>query len=113
MTVAGLPGPLRGLSLDLGNPHVVVALPDEAELELRRPDPLPVVDAGPPHGTNVELVVPLGPGHIRMRVHERVGNGIPNKIPNGMIRTIAKIIRAGIDKATASLNNAGRKTDEQ
>ena len=25
----------------------------------------------PPHGTNVELVRPMGPGHVAMRVHER------------------------------------------
>jgi diaminopimelate epimerase len=71
VTIAGLPGPLRGLSLDLGNPHVVVALPGIAELaaaDLTRP---PVVEPAPPHGTNVELVTPLASGHIRMRVHER------------------------------------------
>lgn len=36
-----------------------------------------------------------------------VGNGIPIKIPNGMISSMAKITRAGIGKAIASLNNAG------
>ena len=71
VTVAGLPGPLRALSLDLGNPHTVVALPGDAELELADLTRAPVVDPRPPHGTNVELVVVLGPGHIRMRVHER------------------------------------------
>jgi diaminopimelate epimerase len=71
VTVAGLPGPLRGLSLDLGNPHVVIALPGLAELELADLTKAPVVDPVPPHGTNVELVTPVGPGHIRMRVHER------------------------------------------
>jgi diaminopimelate epimerase len=71
VTIAGLPGPLRGLSLDLGNPHTVVVLPGEAELELADLIHPPVVDPVPPHGTNVELVVPLASGHIRMRVHER------------------------------------------
>jgi diaminopimelate epimerase len=71
VTVAGLPGPLRGLSLDLGNPHVVIALPGVAELELADLTKAPVVDPVPPHGTNVELATPVGPGHIRMRVHER------------------------------------------
>ena len=71
VTVAGLPGPLRALSLDLGNPHTVVALPGDAELELADLTRAPIVDPRPPHGTNVELVVVLGPGHIRMRVHER------------------------------------------
>jgi diaminopimelate epimerase len=71
VTIAGLPGPLPGLSLDLGNPHVVVALPGEAELELADLSRAPVVDPVPAHGINVELVTPLDPGHIRMRVHER------------------------------------------
>ena len=63
--------PLSALSLDLGNPHTVVALPEGIDLDslnLHRP---PVVNPAPPHGTNVELVRPLGSGHIRMRVHER------------------------------------------
>jgi diaminopimelate epimerase len=71
VTVAGLPGPLRGLSLDLGNPHVVVALPGDAELELADLTRAPVVEPAPPHGSNVELVFPVAAGHIRMRVHER------------------------------------------
>ena len=63
--------PLSALSLDLGNPHTVVALPesiDLAALDLHR---LPVVNPIPAHGTNVEFVRPMGAGHIRMRVHER------------------------------------------
>ncbi len=71
VSVAGLPGPLRGLTLDLGNPHTVVALPGEAELELADLTRAPVVQPAPPGGTNVELVVPLSVGHVRMRVHER------------------------------------------
>ena len=63
--------PFSAVSLDLGNPHTVVALPesiDLAGLDLSRP---PVVNPAPPHGTNVEFVRPQGPGHISMRVHER------------------------------------------
>lgn len=80
VTVAGLAVPRPALSVDLGNPHTVLALADEAELAAadltRAPQVLPV----PPHGTNVELVVPLGEtvaadgtavGRLRMRVHER------------------------------------------
>jgi diaminopimelate epimerase len=69
--VHGLPGPMAALSLDLGNPHTVVLLPGEADLaaaDLSRP---PAVSPEPPDGTNVELVVPLAPGHLTMRVHER------------------------------------------
>jgi diaminopimelate epimerase len=63
--------PLSALSLDLGNPHTVVALPeaiDLGSLDLHR---LPVVNPLPPHGTNIEFVRPMGAGHIRMRVYER------------------------------------------
>jgi diaminopimelate epimerase len=63
--------PLSALSLDLGNPHTVVALPasiDVESLDLHRG---PLVNPVPEHGTNVEFVRPLGAGHIRMRVHER------------------------------------------
>lgn len=66
-----------GLRIDVGNPHVVVALPDEAELDALDLAYLPVIDPVPEHGANVEFVVPENPlvregvGHIRMRVHER------------------------------------------
>jgi diaminopimelate epimerase len=63
--------PLSALSLDLGNPHTVVALPETVDLEALDLHRAPVVNPAPPHGTNIELVRPLGPGHIRMRVHER------------------------------------------
>ena len=80
VSVPGLDVPRAALSVDMGNPHTVLALRDGAELEradLSRP---PAVTPAPPHGTNVELVVPLGEvratdgttvGRVRMRVHER------------------------------------------
>ena len=69
--VAGMPGPVAGLTLDLGNPHTVVLLPTEADLRAADLTVAPVVEPPPAYGTNVELVVPLAPGHIVMRVHER------------------------------------------
>lgn len=63
--------PFSGLSIEVGNPHTVLALPESVELDsidLTRP---PIVRPQPPHGTNVELVRPVGPGHIALRVHER------------------------------------------
>ncbi len=63
--------PYSALSLDLGNPHTVVALPPNVALEgldLTKP---PVVNPTPPEGSNVEFVRVVGPGHVRMRVHER------------------------------------------
>ena len=63
--------PMPGLSLDLGNPHTVVALPDSADLASLDLTRVPDVNPVPVNGTNVEFVRPLGPGHIAMRVHER------------------------------------------
>ena len=80
VAVPGLPVVRPALSVDLGNPHTVLALADVTELlavDLHR---APTVTPTPPHGTNVELVVPLGEtttpdgevvGQVRMRVHER------------------------------------------
>ncbi|GEL94275.1 diaminopimelate epimerase [Cellulomonas composti] len=77
--VPGLAVARPALSVDVGNPHTVLALPDVAELEAARLADAPSVSPVPPHGTNVELVVPLGEatvdgvlvGRVRMRVHER------------------------------------------
>ncbi|UFS60724.1 diaminopimelate epimerase [Subtercola endophyticus] len=69
-----------GLGVNVGNPHVVVALADEEELESADLTFIPHLDPAPLDGANVEFVVPLEPlvrngvGHIRMRVHER-GSG--------------------------------------
>lgn len=72
--------PRPGLGIDVGNPHVVVALANEGELTDADLAYAPQLDPEPAAGANVELVVlhePLvseGVGRIRMRVHER-GSG--------------------------------------
>jgi diaminopimelate epimerase len=63
--------PFSAVSLDLGNPHTVVALPESVDLDALDLLRAPVVNPEPDSGTNVELVRPLGAGHLRMRVHER------------------------------------------
>lgn len=87
VTVAGEPVVLPGLAVDVGNPHVVVALPD-VEL-LRRADlgVAPVVEPTPGAGINVEIVVPSvadGAGHLLMRVHER-GSGETRSCGTGAV----------------------------
>jgi len=84
--LGGLDGVARpALSVDLGNPHTVVALAEASELDAADLTQAPEVQPEPPHGTNVELVVPLTAfditgddipdvGEIVMRVHER-GSG--------------------------------------
>ncbi|WP_395243439.1 diaminopimelate epimerase [Agromyces sp. MMS24-K17] len=75
-----LPVARPGLGIDVGNPHVVVALADDAELEGLDLGYQPILDPLPEAGANVEFVVPADPlvedgvGRIRMRVHER-GSG--------------------------------------
>lgn len=73
----GLPVTRPGLGIDVGNPHVVVAVASDVELaslELHRP---PSLEPELPAGANVEFVVPGEPlvrdgvGHVRMRVFER------------------------------------------
>lgn len=69
-----------GLGIDVGNPHVVVALASEEELDSADLSYIPHLDPIPADGANVEFVVPAEPmvkngvGYIRMRVHER-GSG--------------------------------------
>ncbi len=70
----GDPVALPGLSVNVGNPHVVVALPDARRLAAVDLHRAPLVDPRPAGGTNVELVVPehgASGGRLRMRVHER------------------------------------------
>jgi diaminopimelate epimerase len=73
----GIGAPRPGLGIDVGNPHVVVALPDTRELDGLDLTVLPQLHPEPPHGANVEFVVPADPlvrdgvGAIRMRVFER------------------------------------------
>lgn len=75
-----LPVARPGLGIDVGNPHIVVALADDDELEGLDLAYAPILDPVPEAGANVEFVVPAEPlvedgvGRIRMRVHER-GSG--------------------------------------
>ena len=78
--IAGVDVIRPGLSIDVPNPHVVVALADDEELAGADLGSAPVLDPAPPAGANVELVRPEDPlvvdgiARIRMRVHER-GSG--------------------------------------
>lgn len=66
-----------GLGLTIGNPHVVVALASEAELDGLDLTIAPELEPALSTGANVEFVVPGEPlvrdgiGHVRMRVFER------------------------------------------
>jgi diaminopimelate epimerase len=65
---------LPGLSVDVGNPHVVVALPDTRRLAAVDLTVVPRVTPEVHGGVNVELVVPARDetgAVVTMRVHER------------------------------------------
>jgi diaminopimelate epimerase len=69
-----------GLGINVGNPHVVVALASADELASADLSFIPQLDPEPTDGANIEFVVPAEPlvrdgvGYITMRVHER-GSG--------------------------------------
>jgi len=75
-----LPVARPGLGISVGNPHVVVALASDEELDGTDLSYIPVIEPEPADGANVEFVVAAdrlvkdGVGHIRMRVHGR-GSG--------------------------------------
>lgn len=66
-----------GLGINVGNPHIVVALAENSELQNLDLGHAPMLDPKPEHGANIEFVVPADPmvkdgtGHISMRVFER------------------------------------------
>jgi diaminopimelate epimerase len=69
--------PRPGQGINVGNPHVVVALADSSELRDLELHEAPRLDPTPSAGANVEFVVPEEPmvkngvGYISMRVFER------------------------------------------
>jgi diaminopimelate epimerase len=77
VTTTGVEVARPGQGINVGNPHVVVALAsneDLKELDLNR---APVIEPAQAEGANVEFIVPAEPmvqngvGYINMRVHER------------------------------------------
>lgn len=77
VTAGGLSVARPGLGINVGNPHVVVALAEPIELEGLQLAEQPSLEPIPVDGANVEFVVPSEPmikdgvGHISMRVFER------------------------------------------
>ena len=90
VSIHGLPVARPGLTIDVGNPHTVVVVGSDEELEQADLSQEPAVEPVPENGTNVEIVVPAEPlvtdgvGRIRMRVHER-GSGETQSCGTGVV----------------------------
>ena len=73
----GLEKSRGALSVSMGNPHTITAVASAEELLGIDLSVDPLVDPLPPHGTNIEYVLPAEPliengrGSLKMRVHER------------------------------------------
>lgn len=72
-----LENPRGAVSVSMGNPHTITAVASSEELVGIDLSSAPLVEPLPPHGTNVEYVLPAEPlianglGSLKMRVHER------------------------------------------
>jgi diaminopimelate epimerase len=95
LTIDAVPG----VAVEMPNPHVVVPVPDRAELaalDLTRP---PVIEPSRPDGQNVEFVVREGPRHLVMRVHER-GVGETRSCGTGICAAVVAQPDAAADGST-------------
>lgn len=84
--VADLLGAARHLTLDMGNPHLVVEVPDPGAVDLAAEGPL--LEAAFAGGINVEFAAAAGPDVIDMAVWER-GAGITEACGTGACATAA------------------------
>jgi diaminopimelate epimerase len=77
VSVRGLEISRSSQGINVGNPHLVVALASKSELDALDLSVAPVLEPEPSSGANVEFVVPADPmvtngvGKISMRVYER------------------------------------------
>jgi diaminopimelate epimerase len=103
--------PFSGVSVDVGNPHLVSVLDDVdvAELDLRdQPDFDHDVF---PDGVNLEFVNRLGEGALRMRVHER-GVGETRACGTGTVAAVAAAFHlAGTDTGESTVDILGGRVE--
>jgi diaminopimelate epimerase len=70
----------RALTVDIGNPHVVILVDEPERVDVGRAGP--VIESLFPDGINVHFVAPAADGRLRMRVWER-GAGITDACGSG------------------------------
>lgn len=101
---------LRGLAIDVGNPHLACVLdgPGDAGLAALDLASAPAYDTTLfPSGVNVEVVTALRDGGVRMRVHER-GVGETRSCGTGTVAAaLAALIAADKDHGTVEVTVPG------
>ena len=83
----------RGCLVDVGNPHLVVFVPDADAAPLLAEGP--VLSRSVPGGVNVEFVSPIGRDRLRMRVWER-GSGVTMACGTGACASAAAAVKRGL-----------------
>ena len=84
----------RGTAVDVGNPHLVLFVPDAEAAPVAEAGPLFEKDLMFPHRANIEFAQVLDERHIRMRVWER-GSGITQACGTGACATAVAAAMAG------------------
>jgi diaminopimelate epimerase len=101
LTASPVVGGLPGTAISMGNPHVVVELPDLAALDALDLSHAPDVRPPLPDGQNVEWVVRRGPRSLALRVHER-GVGETRSCGTGVCAAVVAAVAwsdgAGLDE---------------
>ena len=85
-----------GCYVDVGNPHLVVFVPDAEAAPLRTEGAR--LSRSVPGGVNVEFVSLTAPGRLRMRVWER-GSGVTLACGTGACATAAAAVKLGLCRA--------------
>lgn len=101
---------LRGLAIDVGNPHLACVDPQLSGDELATLDiaaPVQFDTAQFPDGVNVEVLTAATDGVVRMRVHER-GVGETRSCGTGTVAAaVAALADAGADTGTLTVRVPG------
>ena len=84
----------RGTAVDVGNPHLVLFVPDAEAAPVAEAGPLFEKDVMFPDRANIEFAQVLDERHIRMRVWER-GSGITQACGTGACATAVAAAMAG------------------